>query len=181
MSELAHWDSFYVIVGSAAGALIGLQFVVLTLIAANPPRRAAEGGAAFVTPTIVHFSSAFFLSALLRVPWPSITFAATVWGVTGLVGIGYAVIVTRRMAHQPVYQPQFEDWLFHVALPLAAYALLVLSAFAATSYTSETLFGVGAATLLLLFIGIHNAWDAIAWHVFVRLGKESTEDRQDER
>ena len=181
MSELGHWDSFYVIVGSAAGALIGLQFVVLTLIAANPPRRAAEGGAAFVTPTIVHFSSAFFLSALLRVPWPSITFAAIIWGITGLVGIGYAVIVTRRMARQPVYQPQFEDWLFHVALPLATYALLALSAFAATSYTSAALFGVGGATLLLLFIGIHNAWDAIAWHVFVRLGKESAAEPSGER
>jgi len=181
MPELAHWDSFYVIVGSAAGALIGLQFVVLTLIAASPPRRAAEGGAAFVTPTIVHFSSAFFLSAMLRVPWPSITPAAIVWGMTGLVGIGYAVIVTRRMARQPVYQPQFEDWLFHVALPLVAYALLALSAFAATSYTAEALFGVGAATLLLLFIGIHNAWDAIAWHVFVRLGKESADEQGDER
>ena len=31
-----------------------------------------------------------------------------------------------------------------------------------------------AAALLLLFIGIHNAWDAIAYHVFVnmRKGKE---------
>src|SRR5579864_6703828 len=96
MSELAHWDSFYVIVGSAAGALIGLQFVVLTLIAANPPRRAAEGGAAFVTPTIVHFSTAFFLAALLRVPWSSITPAAIVWGIAGLAGIGYAIVVTRR-------------------------------------------------------------------------------------
>lgn len=37
MSELARWGSFYVIVGSAAGALIGLQFVVLTLIAERPP------------------------------------------------------------------------------------------------------------------------------------------------
>jgi hypothetical protein len=32
MSELAKWDSFYAIVGSAADALIGLQFVVATLI-----------------------------------------------------------------------------------------------------------------------------------------------------
>ena len=33
MAELAGWDSLYVIVGSAAGALIGLQFVVMTLVA----------------------------------------------------------------------------------------------------------------------------------------------------
>ena len=30
MAELDKWDSFYIIVGPAAGALIGLQFVVLT-------------------------------------------------------------------------------------------------------------------------------------------------------
>ena len=33
MSTLADWNSFYVIVGSSAGALIGLQFVILALIA----------------------------------------------------------------------------------------------------------------------------------------------------
>jgi len=58
MPELAQWDSFYVIVGSAAGALIGLQFVVMTLIAERPALRAAEGGAAFATPTIVHLGTA---------------------------------------------------------------------------------------------------------------------------
>lgn len=59
MAELAEWESFYLIVGSAAGALIGLQFVVLTLIAERPPLRAADAGAAFMTPTIVHFGSAY--------------------------------------------------------------------------------------------------------------------------
>src|SRR5262249_15027400 len=49
MPELTEWDSFYVIVGSAAGALIGLQFVVITLIAERPPLRAAEAGPAFAT------------------------------------------------------------------------------------------------------------------------------------
>ena len=55
MSELTEWNSFYVIVGSSAGALIGLQFVVLTLIAERPALRAAEAGAAFATPSVVHF------------------------------------------------------------------------------------------------------------------------------
>jgi hypothetical protein len=50
-------------------------------------------------------------------------------------------------------------------MPLAAYAILALSAFAASSYTREALFGVGAASLLFLFVGIHNAWDSIAYHV----------------
>jgi hypothetical protein len=168
MSELAEWDSFYVIVGSAAGALIGLQFVVITLIAQKPASAALEGGAAFGTPTIVHLGTALLLSALLRAPWPTIAFVAALWGVIGFSGMVYAMIVIRRMRVQSVYQTQFEDWVFHALLPIAAYATLLLSAFAAPSVTRVALFGVGGAALLLLFVGIHNAWDSVVYHVFVK-------------
>jgi hypothetical protein len=168
MSELIAWDGFYAVVGSAAGALIGLQFVVMTLVAQRPPPRAAEGGATFATPTIVHFGTVLLLSALVQVPWNSIVVAAAVWGVIGLSGLAYASITTRRMWRQNFYQPEFEDWLFHAMLPLLAYAILALSAFAIPSYTREALFGVGAASLILLFVGIHNAWDAVAFHVYTR-------------
>ncbi|HEY2528035.1 MAG TPA: hypothetical protein VGJ20_08830 [Xanthobacteraceae bacterium] len=166
--ELAAWDGFYEIVGSAAGALIGLQFVVMTLIAQKPMLATAETGAAFGTPTIVHFGAALLLAALLRAPWTTIILAAVFWGLVGLSGAAYTVIVTRRMRVQTGYRPVFEDWLLHVLLPLVAYAVLALSALAARAYTSEVLFVVGAATLLLLFIGIHNALDSIVYHVFVR-------------
>lgn len=176
ITEIARWDSFYVIVGSAAGALIGLQFVVLTLIAERPPTGAAEAGAAFGSPTIVHFGAVLFLSALLHAPWQTITVAEILWGLLGLGGMVYTVIVARRMCKQPVYQPVFEDWLFHVALPVFAYAILALTSFAASSHTREALFGVGGAALLLLFIGIHNAWDSVAYHVFV--AKPHTDDNR---
>jgi ABC-type transport system involved in multi-copper enzyme maturation permease subunit len=166
MAELVAWDSFYVIVGSAAGALIGLQFVVITLIAQRPTTPAPEASAAFGTPTIVHFGAALLLSALVRAPWQTIAIPAILWAVVGLSGTIYALNVIRRMRAQGVYEPQFEDWLFHVVLPVAAYAILALSAFAALSHTRESLFGIGAAALLLLFIGIHNAWDAVFYHVF---------------
>src|SRR5438445_3111999 len=118
MPEFAEWDNFYVIVGSAAGALIGLQFVVLTLMAQRSQRTTPEAGGAFSTPTIVHFSSALFLSALLHAPWRSIAPVAILWGLLGLIGVGYAFIVARRMRSQTVYKPAFEDWLFYFLLPL---------------------------------------------------------------
>jgi hypothetical protein len=167
MSELAEWDSFYVILGSAAGALIGLQFVVMTLIAQRPPARAAaaQAGPAFLTPTIVHFGTTLLLSVLLRAPWQTIGPVAAVWGVVGLVGAVYTVIVTQRVRRQDAYRPELEDWLFHVLLPLACYAGLAASALAAWSDPRKALFGVGGAALLLLFVGIHNAWDNVAYHV----------------
>ncbi len=139
----------------------------MTLIAERPPLRAAEAGAAFATPTIVHFRAVLLLSALCAGSMKAITPAAALWGLMGLAGVAYVVIVARRIRTQSVYEPDFEDWLFHLLMPLAAYALLALSALAASSHADEALFGVGAARLLLLFIGIHNAWDAVAYHVLV--------------
>jgi hypothetical protein len=180
VSELDQWDSFYLIIGSAAGALIGLQFVVLTLIAERPPIRAAEAGAAFATPTIVHFGAALLLSALVRIPWQTLIPVAALWGFMGFSGVAYAVIVARHMRKQTVYRPVFEDWLFHLVLPVVAYAILTVSAFSAPSYPREALFGVGAAALLLLFSGIHNAWDSVAYHVFVNRGNANAERQEDE-
>jgi hypothetical protein len=171
LPELVEWESFYVIVGAAAGALIGLQFVVLTLIAEKPHLGSPEAGAAFATPTIVHFSAALLLSAVLRVPWHTIGGFAVAWGVVGLAGFAYGLVVARRMRGQDAYRPVLEDWLFHTVLPLAGYALLALSALAASSHEREALFAVAAAVLLLLFCGIHNAWDAVAYHVFVNMRK----------
>jgi len=174
MTELREWESFYVILGGAAAALIGLQFVVLTLIAERPPADAPAAGAAFATPTIVYFGTTLLISALVRVPWRAVTPIAVACGMVGAAGVAYAFLVVRRMRLQKAYQPQLEDWLFNVLLPLAAYATLLVSAFIAISHTGEALFGIGGSALALLLIGIHNAWDAVSYHVLesMRNGKD---------
>ena len=168
MTPLAGWQNFYVIVGSSAGALIGLQFVVMALVADMPRTPVqAQAGHAFATRTIVYFGTVLMLSAALSAPWHSIRGAAVLWGLMGLGGVAYAIIVTRRQRVQTTYQPVFEDWLFHAVLPFAAYATLSATACAARAHPAGCLFGVATAALLLLFIGIHNAWDAATYHVFV--------------
>ena len=174
MSDFDAWDSFYVIIGSAAGALIGLQFVMMTLVAERPPPRASEAGPVFSTPTIVHFSSALLLSALIRMPWQTLTIPAILLIATGLSGIVYLAIVAFRMQKQTAYRPDLEDKVFHVALPMLAYIVLAGSAGATLSYPRDALFGVGAATLLLLFIGIHNTWDSVSFMVYVPMNKPQT-------
>lgn len=175
MTALDGWESFYVIVGGAAAVLVGLQFVVMTLIAERPPARSgvAAAGAAFASPTVTHFEAALLLAALLRMPWEVIHTAALAWGLLGLGGVLYTINVGRRMRQQSVYQPEFEDWLFHLLLPLLAYAVLAVTAFLAPAHTRAALFWVGPASLLLLFIGIHNAWDAVVYHMLVHRGGEA--------
>jgi hypothetical protein len=179
MTGLAGWQNFYVIVGSSAGALIGLQFVVLTLIAERPITGAniAQANAAFSTPTIIHFGTALLLSALLCAPWNGIVSAAIVWGLIGLCGLVYSAIVSRRMRAQTIYRPVLEDWTFHVLLPSAAYATLIATAYEAQSHAREALFAVAAAALSLLFVGIHNAWDGVTYHIFNRKPVEDKRER----
>ncbi|HVW74525.1 MAG TPA: hypothetical protein VHC39_12870 [Rhizomicrobium sp.] len=167
MGELHEWDNFYVILGSAAGALIGLQFVVMTLIAERPTATSGDAARAFATPTIVHLSCCLLIAALICVPWPDMATGACVGGAVGICGLFYMAAILLRMLRQSAYRPDWEDWTFHIVLPFLAYTLLVLSSLASIGHARQALFGVGVTTLLLLFIGIHNAWDAVAYQVFV--------------
>src|SRR5437764_9077272 len=118
MTAFAEWQNFYVIVGSSAGALIGLQFVVITLIADMPMGQgAAQAGHAFATPTIVHFGAVLLLAAVLSAPWHGTAPAAFLWGLMALSGGVYAAIVARRRRLHPAYKPEFEDCVFPATLP----------------------------------------------------------------
>jgi hypothetical protein len=169
MTPLAGWENFYFIIGSSAGALIGLQFVVMALIANMPRPAAAQGdaGNAFATPNVVHFGTALLISGLLTAPWHNLNTITVLLSILGLCGVAYSLIVARRMRVQTLYRPVFEDWLCHAILPLGGYALLATSAYEARAHFYGSMFGVAASVLLLLFVGIHNAWDAATYHVFV--------------
>jgi hypothetical protein len=146
-----------------------LQFVVMTLIASMPAVRDGEGaGGAFGTPTVVHFGVVLLLAAVGTAPWAGVETVAALWVLVGVGGVAYILVVARRMRAQAAYRPVFEDRLFHVLLPVAAYAVLAGSAVAAFFQPRPALFVVGAVALLLLFVGIHNAWDTVTYNVFVR-------------
>lgn len=169
MSPLAGWENFYVIVGSAAGALIGLQFVVMALVTQKNERAIPEdAGAAFTTPTIVHFSSVLLLSGVLTAPWRETVAIAVLWALIGLAGVIYSIVTARRLRKQRMYKPEFVDWLFYLLLPLAAYLTLTGCAVALQFDGHAAPFGVAAAALILLFMGIHNAWDVVTYHVFAK-------------
>jgi hypothetical protein len=163
VSPLTTWQSFYVIMGSSAAALTGLMFIVVTLIAEVRPRSSSHGLAAFSTPTVVHFCAALLLSAILSAPWQALSQAGLVLGFSGLAGVTYAAIAVRRVRRSTGYRPDLEDWLWYAALPLVAYTALVVAAIVLPSSPAPALFGIGAVTVLLLFIGIRNAWDTVTY------------------
>lgn len=174
MSSFAGWDNFYVIVGSAAGALTGLTFVVISLVAGRRQEDATWGVDAFTTPTIVHFGIVLLVSASLTAPWPSLGPAAILLGLCGLAGVAYAGIVIRRMRHVTNYQLVGEDWLWYVACPLVVYVALLITAILLPRNPTPALFAIAAELLAILFLGIHNAWDVVIYIAVVR-ANEPTE------
>jgi hypothetical protein len=161
-SPLAAWENFYVIVGSSAGALTGLQFVVIAIIADLENRSATPLTiAAFGTPTILHFCAVLLVAALISAPWPGLTGPAVSLTLSGIAGIVYSAIVIRRARRQTEYRPVLEDWIWHSVLPMLAYGILIASGVLLSRQTQISLALVGVASLLLVFVGIHNAWDAV--------------------
>jgi hypothetical protein len=159
----AAWETFYVIVGSSAAALTGLMFVVMALV---PDFRRSEGQIeAFGTPTVVHFGAVLLLSLILSAPWPTMSGARLALGACGVALVLYMFVVLRRTRRQTDYKPVFEDWLFHTALPLAAYGGILVAALGLPRRPTLLLFVIGAAAVLLLFVGIHNAWDTVTYIV----------------
>lgn len=167
-STIAGWAEFYVLTGTAAAALTGLQFVVQTLLASEPVRMLGgddpEGGiAAFSSPTVVHLTLALIISSAMCAPWPGFASLRVTLVLIGGGALAYSAIVLRRARAQRSYQPVFEDWLWHFLLPSTAYAGVLVSAMFLHFGAEGPLFVVGAATLLLLCVAIHNAWDTVTY------------------
>jgi hypothetical protein len=179
VSLLVTWQTFYVLIGTAAATLTGLMFVVVTLLAGVRMRSSTpnEAFTTFNTPNVVHFCAVLLVAALLIAPWQALWTAGLLLGLVGLGGVSYVLIVFRRLNRLTDYQPVLEDWLFHTAFPLISYFALVAAALLLLSQSAAALVVIAAATLLLLFAGIHNAWDNVT---YIAIELSQPENKQQE-
>src|SRR5256885_9809180 len=114
-SLLAGWENFYVIIGSCAGGLTGITFVVIALIR-DVQRVRPTGLRAFLTPTIVHFSGVLALAAYLSMPHQGVMSLSVGFGVAGLVRLIYGGVLAAPMRRQGRrYIPQRQAWNLHLA------------------------------------------------------------------
>jgi len=167
---LSAWESFYVIVGSSGGALIGLQFVVVTLISDRSPRPTFGSLSAFGTPTVVHFAAALTISGVMSAPWASLRAPALVMALCGFAGFIYVAVVLRRARRQTEYRPVFEDWIFYLVLPALSYGALLAAGVRMARGDEAMLYVIAGVALTLLLIGIRNAWDTVTHIAITGLG-----------
>jgi len=174
--RLAAWENYYVIVGGAAAALISVQFVVIALIANRRSRVSEETINAFGTPTVVHLGGALVVSAIMCAPFASLVLVSVALALCGLSGLIYVAMVIRRARRQKTYEPVGEDWVWHAVLPSAIYAALTLAALLLDATRRLPPFVIGGAALVLLLVGIHNAWDSVTHHVIQDFAKSAKDE-----
>lgn len=163
---LSEWSNFYVITGSSAGALTGLTFVVITLVAGQERTRPelADGVEVFSSPTVVHFCAALLLSAVFAAPWHRLLLPGVVLLAVGVAGVAYAGRIMSRLARlRHLYVPEFDDWVWYAVMPLVGYGAILASGVLLQPFARPAMFVVAAAVVLLIFVGIRNAWDTVTF------------------
>ena len=156
------WHEFYLLVGTSAAALTGLMFVVISISPETIAERPTAGVRAFVTPTMVFFTTALAISALMLVPHLAPAALAVLLGLASVAGIAYLLWV-RGHHHWREGKLDAEDWVFFIGLPFLSYVLLLAAATAIWQGSGLGAPTLAFVTLLLLVVGIHNAWDLVIW------------------
>ena len=158
------WESFYVILGPTAGALIGLLFVVATLTAGMERSSAMRGASVFMTPTVFHFGIVLALSTLTVAPHVGRPLCAGLVGAAALAGFVYslrvALMVRAGKAPPPTH---WSDIHLYGHAPAALYVVLAVAAAAIARGLPWAGDLMAAAMIALLLLSIRNAWDLVTW------------------
>jgi len=169
--HLESWRDFYVMIGTASGAIVGATFVVATLAGGIEKRTLGLRG--FITPTAVHLGSVLVVSAILSVPTLNAAMLAILLGIGGVAGAIYGIVVIARIASLNL---GIDDWIFYAIAPVVSYAVLAAAALCALSSTELSLNLMAGSLVALLIIGMRNAWDMAT---FMILGGSSSTNQTD--
>jgi hypothetical protein len=162
---LEAWRDFYVFTGTAAATLMGLMFVVMSL---GQGRLATEEGIqatrGFFTPIVVFFATIIVVATLMLMPGGA---PSALGLLLAALAVGGLVFMIASGAHNVwrIGELGFDDLVWYVALPYVAYAAIGVAAGAIWKANTFGLYTAAAAMLLLLLIGIRNAWDLVVYNI----------------
>jgi hypothetical protein len=158
------WGEFYLLAGSAAAVLIGLIFVVVTLMSDRPRSSVLSGSRLYMGPVVLHVTFVLLLSATALAPGISPTEFAIVSGAVAVWGLVRGLTSTQGIrALTGADKPHWTDMWFYGVIPTTLYLLLAVVAFAVWRELSWAAEGVAAVVTAGLLLCIRNEWDLITW------------------
>jgi hypothetical protein len=159
------WENFYLIVGPAAGALIGLMFVVVTLTAGRERDQTERGKHLYTSPIVWHLAVVLLLSGAAVAPAISPKGFGVLTGGVALLGFLMGVRSTVGIARSQITGPEnnmFDTWWYGV-IPAIVYCGLGAAAAAVLAGWSWSADGVAAALMALLLVSVHAEWDLVTF------------------
>jgi len=100
---------------------------------------------------------------VLVAPWHTLLFAGISTALIGAFGVGYLARVTYLTKRLTSYTPDTEDWIWYTVLPFVAYCALFTGSIALAVLPAKALFAIAFSVVLLILIGIRNAWDVVTF------------------
>jgi hypothetical protein len=160
--QLAQWREFFLLCGTAGGILTGILFVVISLGPSFIAADKATSVRACISPNVVHFTAVLVVSNVLMAH----TIPRVLTGWLMVIGAASALLYLWSVrGRQPwhVNGIPAPDMVWYIALPYAAYALALLSGTGILRGDPRGVPLAAAVMILLLVIGIRNAWDLAVW------------------
>jgi hypothetical protein len=158
------WQDFYLLIGSSAGALIGLMFVVTTLTIGRDLRTIERGQKLYMSPVVWNFGSILLLSGAAMAPNLNAVACGLLAGAVALGGMvaGIRITVGILTASDRLTAGWFDIWWYGV-VPTVLYLLLAGVAVALGLELRNAQVALAAVLMALLLTSIHNAWDLVTW------------------
>lgn len=156
---LEHWKDFYLLVGTAAAALVALLFVAASIGAGIISRHAAGPTRTYMSPVAFHFTSVLFVSAAALVPTHTRLTLGLLVGLNAIAGMVYAAFILWRLFTDNI--ADVADRICYGIIPFFAYAAGLAAAwliFRGSQHAPEFL---ASTVVLLLIVNIRNAWDLL--------------------
>lgn len=157
------WEDFYLLIGSAAGALIGLMFVVVTLTAGRGRSETDLGKRFYTSPIVWHLAVILALSGAAMAPNMTPRLFAVLAGGLAVLGIGMGIRCSVGIARWPgAADPAFDAFWYGVG-PTLAYVALAGSAVSIVEGCRWGAMALGADLMVLLLMSIHAEWDLVTF------------------
>jgi len=156
------WKEFYLMAGGAAAVLIGLLFVVISLMQDRPRSTMLSGSRLYMGPILLSVSFVLALSAAALTPdigprcFTAVTGAIALWGLVR----GFTSTIGIARLKDEVH---WTDLWFYGVFPSLLYVALGLAALVVWSGRWEAQYCVAAVVTGLLLLAIRNEWDLITW------------------
>jgi hypothetical protein len=171
MEMLDKWHDFFIVLGAAAGTLIGSMFVVVS-IGSGMVRGGELTSRIFVTPTIIHLAAVLMSCAFVLMPTLTRFGLGAAAGIGGIAFLGYA---GRNMFHIRRRETLlWSDWFWYGLVPLLAYLVMLAGAVMVLEEARFAIEALALALALLVISGIRNAWDLILFFLERRGGEGDT-------